>query len=159
MIEPRWVPVPSEPGLWASLDGQIRGRKMHVGNQGYRVVRIGNRTRYVHQLVCETFHGRCPPGYDTRHLNGDKLDNRASNLAWATHAENMADMTGHGRGNGGKTHCPRGHEYTPENTYIWHGPTRHFRKCRTCERARHRRRREQRRCANDNPAGSCSSPT
>jgi len=33
-----------------------------------------------------------------------------------------------------KTHCPYGHEYTPENTY--QSPQRGDRQCRTCIRAR-----------------------
>lgn len=33
-----------------------------------------------------------------------------------------------------KTHCPRGHGYTPGNTLAW-GPSGTFRKCRTCRRA------------------------
>lgn len=35
-----------------------------------------------------------------------------------------------------KTHCPQGHEYTPENTVVW--PSEGRRRCRTCilERAR-----------------------
>ncbi len=40
------------------------------------------------------------------------------------------------------THCPRGHEYTPENTYD-HG--RSGRCCRICERARHAAYRERKR--------------
>lgn len=37
-----------------------------------------------------------------------------------------------------QTHCKRGHEFTPENTYLWRGG----RSCRTCvlERSRQRRR-------------------
>jgi len=31
-----------------------------------------------------------------------------------------------------RTHCPQGHEYTPENTYLWHGS----KVCRTCRKAR-----------------------
>jgi hypothetical protein len=34
------------------------------------------------------------------------------------------------------THCPRGHEYTPDNIYLWRG----HRACRTCVLARGRRR-------------------
>lgn len=34
-----------------------------------------------------------------------------------------------------RTHCPSGHEYTPENTYLWRGRQRY---CRICQAA-HRR--------------------
>jgi hypothetical protein len=34
-----------------------------------------------------------------------------------------------------KTHCPQGHEYTPENTYYRANGARH---CRTCMRERHK---------------------
>lgn len=54
-------------------------------------------TRYVHQLVCEAFHGPRPPGLMTRHLDGDPLNNHASNLKWGTQIENEADKDRHGR--------------------------------------------------------------
>lgn len=41
--------------------------------------------------------------------------------------------------NGEKTHCPQGHEYTPENTRYERG--RKHRKCKTCARERERARR------------------
>lgn len=47
--------------------------------------------------------------------------------------------------NAAKTHCPRGHEFTPENT-LWHRPSRapgkQYRVCRTCDKARKRARRQ-----------------
>jgi hypothetical protein len=48
-------------------------------------------------------------------------------------------------GNGAKTHCKRGHEFTPENTgpATWSGG----RFCRTCKRADGARLRERRRAA------------
>ena len=36
-----------------------------------------------------------------------------------------------GARNKAKTHCPRGHEYTPENTYV---SAQGFRRCRACRR-------------------------
>jgi hypothetical protein len=52
--------------------------------------------KYVHQIVLETFVGPCPPGLECRHLDGDKTNNAAINLAWGTRSENMADMMRHG---------------------------------------------------------------
>ena len=47
-----------------------------------------------------------------------------------TQADNMADMAGKGRAPfAGKTHCPKGHEYTDANTYV---SKRGSRSCRTC---------------------------
>lgn len=34
-----------------------------------------------------------------------------------------------------RTHCPSGHEYTPENTYVWRRGNRSMRCCRACRRA------------------------
>ena len=49
------------------------------------------RTRPIHQLVCEAFHGPRPVGHVTRHLNSVRHDNRPENLAWGTHADNSED--------------------------------------------------------------------
>jgi|SRR5687768_5327718 len=48
-----------------------------------------------------------------------------------------------------KTHCPRGHEYTPENTMIQkrHGGSWTSRTCRECHKARLRELRRQKRLA------------
>lgn len=51
----------------------------------------------VHKLVCEAFHGPKPTsGHQVRHLNGDRSDCRAANLAWGTAKENAQDRTAHG---------------------------------------------------------------
>ena len=51
-----------------------------------------------------------------------------------THAENMADMNAKGRnGHSAKTHCPHGHAYDEENTYV---SGRGRRNCRACDNAR-----------------------
>lgn len=42
--------------------------------------------------------------------------------------------------NARKTHCPRGHEYTPENTRVQRKTNTETRKCIECERARDRAR-------------------
>lgn len=51
---------------------------------------------YVHRLICEAFHGPCPEGMECRHLDGNRTNNAASNLAWGTRRENHADKNAHG---------------------------------------------------------------
>src|SRR6185312_1546295 len=52
--------------------------------------------KYAHRLICEAFHGAPPPKHECRHINGDKADNRAENLAWGTKKQNEADKEVHG---------------------------------------------------------------
>lgn len=68
----------------------------------------------VHRLVLRAFVGACPPGQVCRHLNGDKKDNRLSNLAWGTLLENRQDRTRHDRERGFDVtkHCPSTHPFT-----------------------------------------------
>lgn len=75
------------------------------------------------------------------HINGDTLDNRAENLVPSCTSCNMR------RGRAGNppdwssevTHCPHGHEYSAENTYVY----RNTRQCRECKRERTRQWRQK----------------
>jgi hypothetical protein len=52
----------------------------------------------VHRLVCEAFEGLPPsPDHEVRHLDGDRLNNHATNLRWGTRQENVRDTIRHGR--------------------------------------------------------------
>lgn len=103
-------PIPDLPGYVATPDGHIvsaiegrwSGRQLSEvpGRRGrYLCVRLNDRgkrrARHVHALVAEAFHGP-REGRQVRHLNGDRRDNRASNLAWGTAVENAADRDAHG---------------------------------------------------------------
>jgi hypothetical protein len=50
----------------------------------------------VHRLVLSAFVGDCPPGMVGCHNDGDKSNNRVSNLRWGTPKENARDMIAHG---------------------------------------------------------------
>lgn len=158
-IEEQWRPVPGwEDRYEVSDQGQVRSlpfvtrkgqyrngriRKLHLSSTGYWIVSLYRDdkiyTRYVHRLVAFAFHGEPQPGQQVRHLNGNPVDSRACNLAWGSDQENKADIKRHGRNhNLNKTHCPVGHEYTPENTFVQQTPCGVGRQCRTCHRTRWR---------------------
>lgn len=52
---------------------------------------------WIHQMVCLAFNGERPSGlHVVAHVDGNKLNNNASNLRWATRKENEADKKIHG---------------------------------------------------------------
>jgi len=55
---------------------------------GYRRVRLGEKFEYVHRLVWEHVNGPIPKGMHIDHINGDKSDNRITNLRLTTPAQN-----------------------------------------------------------------------
>ncbi len=139
-----------------------RGRimKLHQTDGGHHGLRLsgdsGQRLVRVHTLVLEAFVGPRPAGLVGCHNDGNGSNNALSNLRWDTHGENNFDLVRHGvHGQARKTHCPQGHAYTSENTYIqrdsraaWPG-----RKCRACMKSRNQlnsqRRSESRRQRRD----------
>lgn len=113
--------IPGYDGYFVSDDGSVwsalgwRGKgylklKYDLDLKGYPSLRLklsdGKRKRLrVHRIVAAAFLPPRPSfAHEVRHLNGDKTDNRASNLAWGTRAENAADREMHGRTSRGETH-------------------------------------------------------
>lgn len=92
--------VDMQGNVYSSKMGSITEKKKTVANNGYYVVGLTVKkkeiTKYVHSLVSVTFYGVCPSGMEVRHLNGNRLDNRLSNLKYGTKAENVNDMIRHG---------------------------------------------------------------
>lgn len=120
----------------------VRGRILSTyRNKGYPAVKLTvggtGRRAQVHVLVCEAWHGPRPTGAECRHLDDNKLNVSPDNLQWGTRSENMLDRLRNGIDpNASKTHCPLGHEYSPQNT---HRSPDHRRYCRTCMRIWSRR--------------------
>ena len=108
-----WLPVPGWEDLYLVSDrGSVwsirsgRALKTPLDDGGYPRVSLGRgyRTR-VHVIEMLAFAGPCPPGMETRHLNGIKTDLRwPENLVYGTKLENMADMVSHGTSNRGERH-------------------------------------------------------
>jgi len=67
-------------------------RKSHKTYRKVNLCKNGDiKECLVHRLVLETFLGTCPEGWESRHLNGNPLDNRIDNLAWGTPQQNSND--------------------------------------------------------------------
>lgn len=85
----------SDLGNVMSVGGKKKGKtimKPRIQNSGYNIVKLfvdGHHiTCLVHRLVALAFIGECQ-GMDVNHKNGNKTDNRVSNLEWCTRKENM----------------------------------------------------------------------
>ena len=104
-----WKTIPGFDHLEASDQGGVRLNgeivKQSLMSHGYMRVRVGpGKRETVHKLVALAFLGPKPDGHEVRHLNGDRSDNRAANLAYGTRAENIADTMTHGRVKKGEEH-------------------------------------------------------
>jgi len=115
MNDVEWRDVPGHPGYRVSSCGEVvslkRGNRVlrpSVDGGGYRQASLWNdgvgSTVKVHRLVLSAFVGPRPSGCVTRHLNGDKTDNRIENLRWGTQKENVEDTRRHGTLRFGERH-------------------------------------------------------
>lgn len=134
-IRSRTIPIPFS-GCWV-WDGALN-------TSGYgKFYSTKHGTRAAHRWAYELVNGQIPPELEIDHLcrvrccvNPDHLEavtqstnwRRGSGILWVSqhirtlHAAQRA-----------LTHCKHGHEFTPENTYIW--PKTGRRICRACRRA------------------------
>jgi hypothetical protein len=118
----RWLPIARVEGRYEVSDhGRIRCvrpakqgrssgavRKPVPCTRGYLRVQVHHNARVVDlgiaPEVLAAFVGPRPPGQEARHLDGNKTDNRLSNLAWGTPLENAADKQRHGTMARGERH-------------------------------------------------------
>ena len=158
-----WKPIPGFEGHYEVSDqGRVRSLDRHVrrgtgmlwsagrvlvstpNDSGHHIILLylDRKRTYlqVHRIVAKVFLGEGAEGEMVCHKNGDPDDNRALNLYWGTMSDNQLDSVRHGTHNmARKTHCIRGHEFTPENTYATTG-TVSQRICRACVKIRHEER-------------------
>lgn len=102
---------------------------------GYGFLQIRSRSRVpigAHRLSYELHVGPIPEGLTVDHLCFNPPCVRPDHLRLLTNSENAKNQR-----DAYKTHCKRGHEYTPENTRIKTGGNGK-RDCKTCHRDRER---------------------
>jgi hypothetical protein len=124
----QWIDVVGYEGLYMISDlGRIKrlprvvhqpdGKQYQIyekvlspgaGKSKYLSIRLTNgdivSTVYIHQIVLCAFVGPCPEGMQACHCDGDRQNNKASNLRWDTIKANHADKRMHGTSNCGDRH-------------------------------------------------------
>jgi hypothetical protein len=95
--------VSSKPRRDGTSSARLRyGQQLALcdGAGGYLIVGLSRdgtvKTFYVHQLVCEAWHGTRPEGHQAAHGDSNRRNNRPGNLRWATRRENFDDRMAHG---------------------------------------------------------------
>lgn len=116
--------------------------------RGYGVIYFQGKNRGAHRLAFYFANGHWPEPECLHSCDNPPCCNPA-HLSEGTHAENMQGAVARGRfATQNRTHCPHGHEYTPENTYYSPDRPTH-RLCRTCRREAQHRFHEQRKVRSD----------
>ena len=105
-------------------------------HSGYGIFRIDSKnTSSSHRFAYQVNKGKIPEGLQLDHLCKNRKCCNPEHLEVVTLQENTnrSEITIAVK-NRNKTHCSKGHEYTPENTYVRkHG----HRACRTCSKEWH----------------------
>jgi hypothetical protein len=149
-----------EERFWAKVnkDGPIPPHRPELGpcwewtacgdERGYG--KLGTDGGFVrpYRYAIELLVGPIPDGLEPDHLCRNPACTKAvadkrgpAHLELVTHHENLLRGNGPSGRNARKTHCPQGHEYTPENTLLeTKRGGRLGRRCRECTRALERAR-------------------
>jgi hypothetical protein len=143
--DPRHVDVirgDTEKAFWSHVekgaDGECWLWTAACCKNGYGKIQVGGKTLRAHVWAYVHFVGPIPEGLQLDHVKAAGCTNLncvnfVRHLEPVTALENILRSNGVAAKNARKTHCDRGHEFTPENIY-WQGPKRNNRECLTCRR-------------------------
>lgn len=148
---PRRMPTPDWDRFWAKVvktDG-CWGWTAATTSDGRGRFNLRNpaRTRYAYGIAYEWLVGPVPEGLELDHLCRNPNCVNPAHLEPVTHQENLRRAPdAQFYVNARKTHCPRGHEYTAENTAYSKRRTRY---CKACTRERWHERQDALRNSSD----------
>ena len=114
---------------------------MSDNDRGYGKVRIDGVNKRVHRVVWERLNGPIPDNLTVDHLCRVRSCVNPAHMELVSAEENIRRMAA---ARARATHCKRGHEFTPSNTYL---RTDGRRRCRTCMDAYESARRQRRSAA------------
>lgn len=124
---------PSGCWLWLAADNGAGYGMFYVRSSGIR------RGILAHRLAYELLVGPIPDGLQLDHLCRNTICVNPAHLEPVTPRENCRRGVSPTAINGRKTLCVHGHEFTPENTYVYPNGRR---RCRACSKNDdHKRRR------------------
>jgi hypothetical protein len=133
----------SEERFWAKVNKKETNECWEwtgaTNSRGYGSL-VASTTKWLaHRYSYTISKGEIPTGLLVMHSCDNRKCVNPEHLSPGTHSDNMLDCANKGRHyEQQKTHCPKGHEYTPENTMI-KKQTRvkspgKYRVCRQCHR-------------------------
>lgn len=112
--------------IWTAGKSHNGYGKIEITGNGFK------RTERAHRVSYQQFVGPIPKGLLVLHSCDNPSCINPDHLFIGTQKDNIRDREDKKRGNNAnakKTHCPRGHEYNEENTYM-NGDKRVCRICR-----------------------------
>lgn len=98
--------------------------------KGYGLITRGGENMYIHRLSYEENKGPIPAGLQILHTCDVKCCANPDHIYAGTHRDNVFDAISRNRYHKEivVSHCHRGHEFTPENTYNYNN----HRHCKAC---------------------------
>jgi hypothetical protein len=106
----------------------------YVAKDGYGRITVDDRPKLAHRIGYALLVGGLDDQLTLDHLCRVRHCVNPAHLEQVTRGENVLRGVGISAVNKAKTHCWRGHEFTPDNTYVLRGK----RWCRKCNRIRRR---------------------
>jgi len=103
----------------------------YTDDDGYGKFGIKNKIISSHRFSYNLYKGQIPNNMEIHHICNNTSCVNPNHLEVVTHKENLILGNSPSSINRDKTHCPKGHKYTKENTYF-SNKRRYCRKCRKC---------------------------